>query len=242
MVHGLIYTIFAVVLISLISFVGVVILILRKKTLDHILFILVAFAAGAMLGASFFDLVPESFSKIGNYYFVLIGLVLFFLIESFFHWHHYHNAKCKKCIKPFVYLNLIGDGLHNFIDGVIISAGFLYGTAFGAALTIAIALHEIPQEIGDFAVLIHGGLSKNKALLFNFLSALFAVLGAVFGYIFLIRLEGFIPYIIAIAAGGFIYIAGTDLLPELHKVKDYKKIILQIIFLILGIALISFLS
>ena len=242
MVHGLIYTIFAVVLISLISFVGVVILILRKKTLDHILFILVAFAAGAMLGASFFDLVPESFSKIGNYYFVLIGLVLFFLIESFFHWHHYHNAKCKKCIKPFVYLNLIGDSLHNFIDGVIISAGFLYGTAFGAALTIAIALHEIPQEIGDFAVLIHGGLSKNKALLFNFLSALFAVLGAVFGYIFLIRLEGFIPYIIAIAAGGFIYIAGTDLLPELHKVKDYKKIILQIIFLILGIALISFLS
>ena len=128
--------------------------------------------------------VKESFEVLGNFYFVLVGIVVFFLIESFLHWHH-HNSDCKKHVKPFVFLNLIGDGLHNFIDGIIIAAGFLSGTMSGIGVALSIALHEVPQELGDFAVLVKGGLNKVKALFFNFFSALFAVLGAVMGYLFL---------------------------------------------------------
>jgi len=245
MAQELAYTLIAVIIISLIAFTGALILILNRKLIDKLLSLIVAFAAGALLGAAFFDLIPESFKALGNYFFVVIGILLFFLIESFLHWHHVHKSKicikCKKNIKPVAYLNLIGDGLHNFLDGIIISAGFLININTGIMMAIAIALHEIPQEIGDFAILIHGGLTKIKALFFNFLSALTAILGALIGYFALSQIEFLIPYIIAIAAVGFIYIAGADIIPELHRTKDYKKIILQTLFLILGIVFIGML-
>jgi zinc and cadmium transporter len=242
MTEVLLYSLVAVFLISLISFVGVLGLVLKRKVLDKLLLVLVAFAAGALLGAAFFDLIPESFEVIGNFYWVVVGIVFFFLIESVLHWHHSHNpeGKCKKCIRPVAYLNLIADGFHNFIDGVIIVAGFLIGVPAGITIAIAIALHEIPQEIGDFAILVHGGFSRFKALMFNFLSALMALLGVVIGYFALSSFENWIPYVIAIAAGGFIYIAGTDLIPELHKEKNYLRILLQIVFLIFGVGLMWF--
>jgi len=242
MVHELIYIIIAVFLISLISLIGVLTLFFQKKIINKLLIIFVAFAAGSLLGVAFFDLIPESFEKLGNLNFVLIGIILFFLTEAFIHWHHHHEGKeCKTCLHPYVYLNLIGDGLHNFLDGVIIAASFLINIPTGIATSIAIVFHEIPQELGDFAVLVHGGLRKSKAILFNFLSALFAVLGGILGYVFLSKIENFIPYIVALAAGGFIYIATSDLFPELHKERDYRKIITQILALILGILVIVFL-
>jgi zinc and cadmium transporter len=212
-----------------------------------VLVILVAFAAGSMMGVAFLELIPESFGAIGNFHYVLFGILGFLLLESLIHWHHTHYEKncCDKCtseqIKPAAYLNLIGDALHNFIDGLIVSAGFLASTASGISITLAMALHEIPQEIGDFGILMKSGFSRKKALFSNFLSALFAVVGAIAGYFFLNHLQNLTPYVIAIAAGGFIYIAGSDLIPELHEKDSYQNVLLKIIFLILGVALMWFL-
>jgi zinc and cadmium transporter len=237
MVNSLIYILISVIIISLISLVGIVLILPKKR--NTYLTILVAFAAGSMLATAFFDLIPESFKLLENFNFVLIGIIAFYILEMLIHWHHNHEEECEKCIHPVVYLNLIGDGFHNFLDGVIIAASFLLNIQAGIAVSIAIALHEIPQELGDFGVLVSGGLSKAKALLFNFLSATSAIFGALISYLFLNKIQFLTPYILALAAGGFIYIAGSDLFPELHKERGYKKSIIQLLFLILGILLIA---
>ena len=244
----LINIIIAVVIVSAISLVGITYLMINKKLLEKIITLLVAFAAGTLIATAFYDLIPESYEALESMTWVIVGLLVFFLVESVLHWHH-HNENCeekdkvsnKKRIMPVVYLNLIGDAMHNFLDGIIIAAGFLAGTPTGIATTIAIAIHEIPQEIGDYAVLIKGGLSRMKALLSNFLTALTAIIGGVLGYYYQNKVQGLIPYIIAIAAGGFLYIATTDLLPELHRTKNFKKVILQIITLMAGIIIIKYL-
>jgi len=147
--------------------------------------------------------------------------VLFLLVEKVLHWRHCHKGDCG--IHTFGPINLIGDSIHNFIDGLIIAATFLVDINLGIATTIAIAFHEIPQEIGDFAILLHSGMTKMKALLLNFASALMAVLGGIIGYFFFTNLEFILPYVIGIAAGGFIYIAGVDLFPILHKEKIRRE-------------------
>jgi len=234
---SLLYTIASVVLISLISFVGILTLLMKKELLDRILLLLIAFASGSLLAAAFLHMAPESAQEIGTETFkmILAGMVFFFIIEKFIHWHHCNRGECS--IHPVAYLNLIGDGVHNFIDGVIIAAGFLTGTHIGVITSIAIALHEIPQEIGDFAVLVHGGLSKKRALLYNFLSATTAIIGAVLGYFYLSNLHHLIPYVLGIAAGGFVYIAAADLMPELHKERTFGRLFLQTIALLTGIYL-----
>ncbi|MGD9276472.1 MAG: ZIP family metal transporter [Candidatus Pacearchaeota archaeon] len=239
MKEELLYTLYSVIIVSLISFTGILFLINRKKFFQKFLMILVAFAAGTMLATVFFDLIPESFEELQNYYFIIIGILFFFVLESLIHWHHDHSGTCEGCLHPYVYLNLIGDAIHNFLDGIIIASGFLISIPSGIAVSIAIIFHEIPQEIGDFAVLVHGGFSKTKALFYNFLSATTAILGALIGYFALSNVQNLTPYIIAIAAGGFIYIAISDLFPELHKEKDLKKKLIQIGFLILGIILVG---
>tara|TARA_Y100000310_G_scaffold298060_1_gene331633 strand:+ start:1346 stop:2095 length:750 start_codon:yes stop_codon:yes gene_type:complete len=240
MIAELTYILIAVIVISLISLVGILSISFKKSLLNRVLSVFVAFAAGSLLATAFFDLIPESFELLGrqSLTFVLMGIIGFFILEAFIHWHHSHGEECENCLKPVVYLNLFGDSLHNFLDGLIIAASFLVNIQIGIASTIAISLHEIPQEIGDFAVLIHGGLSKSKALLFNFLSALFAVIGGVFGFLFLSKLQDYVPFVVALAGGGFLYIATADLFPQLHEEKNYLKIISQIIALILGILLI----
>ncbi len=200
--------------------------------------ILVAFAAGALLSTAFLDLIPEAIET-ASPLFILIGIILFFVIERFIHWHHCHDKECEfKTTKAVGHLNLIGDAVHNFIDGVIIAAAYLTNIELGIVTTIAIAAHEIPQEIGDFGILIHSGFTRKKALFYNFLSALTAVLGALITYWAASAITELIPFLIAIAAGAFIYIAVADLLPELHRETSTKKLLLQFFFFILGILVI----
>ncbi|MDI6798874.1 MAG: ZIP family metal transporter [Candidatus Aenigmarchaeota archaeon] len=225
----------SVIIVSLLSFVGVAFLALKKKLLEKILIILVAFASGTLLGSAFLHLLPESLvSGESAFIFVLLGIITFFVLEKFLYWRHCHLGKCE--VHEFAQLNVIGDGLHNFIDGVIIAASFLVNIPLGLATTLAIIFHEIPQEIGDFSILLYGGLKVKKALLYNFLSALTAVFGAVFAYFFSSYVENF-TLAVPFAAGGFIYIASTDLIPELHKRKRLTESFAQFSLLLVGIIL-----
>ncbi len=243
MITSWIYAIGSVLLISLLAFVGLFTLSLKKKTLDRILIYLVSFAAGALIGDAFIHLLPEIVKEVGFTLtvslWVLVGMVSMFILEKFVHWHHchHHSHENHSKIKPFAIMNLVGDGVHNFIDGLIIGASYLISIPVGIATTVAVALHEIPQEIGDFGVLIHGGFSRAKALLFNFLSALMAVLGVIIALTSSIYIPGIEKILVPLAAGQFIYISAADLIPELHKETDTKKSILQLIWFILGISI-----
>lgn len=230
----------AVTAVSLISLAGIFFF-LKEKVMNRILFFLVSFAAGSLLGAAFLDLLPEALGsglKESIPFFVLIGVLFMFVLEKFLHWHHHHIGEGENETHPFTYLSLIGSALHNFTDGVIIAVSFVESTPLGIIATIAIIAHEIPHEIGDYAILIYGGFSRMKAALFNFLSALAAVLGAVIAYASSGLVEHSGPYMSAFAAGGFIYIAGTDLIPEIHKERKLKKSAYQFIAILLGIFLI----
>ena len=241
MIASWIYAIGSVLLISLLAFVGLFTLSIKKKTLDRILIYLVSFAAGALIGDAFIHLLPEIVKEVGFTLtvslWVLVGMVSMFILEKFVHWHHchHHSHENHSNIKPFAIMNLVGDGVHNFIDGLIIGASYLISIPVGIATTVAVALHEIPQEIGDFGVLIHGGFSRVKALFFNFLSALMAVLGVIIALTSSLYIPGIEKILVPLAAGQFIYISAADLIPELHKETDTKKSIIQLIWFVLGI-------
>ncbi|MDD5255369.1 MAG: ZIP family metal transporter [Candidatus Omnitrophica bacterium] len=226
------------IIISLIAFIGAASLLVKEQLLNKILFLLISFSAGALIGGAFLHLIPEaaeqnSFSEVSVC--VIAGFIMFFILERFFYWRHCHNGKCD--IHAFTYLNLFGDGVHNFIDGLIIGTAFVVNVKFGLTASFAIMMHEIPQEIGDFGVLLYGGMKKQKALLYNFLSALTAVFGTVIGFALANTSGMFLRILMPAAAGGFIYIASCDLIPELHKQKDLKKATLSMVFFIFGIAL-----
>jgi len=226
----------SVSIVSLLSFSGALFLALNKKLLNKILVLLVAFASGALLGGAFLHLIPESFGfGEGSLIFVLFGILIFFVLEKFLHWRHCHIGKCE--VHEFAQLNLIGDGMHNFLDGMIIAASFLLSVPTGVVTTLAIIAHEIPQEIGDFGVLLYAGLKIKKALFYNFLSALTAVAGAILAYFLAINVKEITMIILPIAAGGFIYIASTDLIPELHRRAKPGESLLQFSLLLVGIAL-----
>ncbi len=236
------YSLLSVLIVSVISFVGVLSLAVKEKRLRNFLIFFVSFSAGALLGDVFIHLLPEAVEMNGFgidlSFSVLAGIMLFFILEKVVQWRHCHAVtEESKKIHSFAYMNLIGDGLHNFIDGVIIAAGYVASIPIGIATTIAVVLHEIPQEIGDFGVLLHGGFSRKKALFMNFLSALTAVLGAIITLIVLGSFEHIENILIPLAAGGFIYIAGSDLIPELHKERTIWRSIIQFIFILLGIAI-----
>ncbi|MFQ6105495.1 MAG: ZIP family metal transporter [Candidatus Hydrothermarchaeaceae archaeon] len=237
--HILAVILVSVFLVSIISLVGIFSLGLSDKFLKKMLFILVAFAAGAMLGVSFLELLPEAIEHSDDQNalkYVLSGIILFFVLERFIFWHHCHDEKCD--VHAFSYLNLIGDGIHNFIDGAIIAASFMTSIPLGLATTLAIIFHEIPQEIGDFGILVYGGFSKYKALFYNFLSALTSFLGALLVFFFARFIENALPFLLALAAGSFIYIASTDLLPELKKEVDKKTSIIQLASFLVGVTII----
>lgn len=240
------YALASVVIVSLISFVGVIALSFSETRLRKILFLLVALATGTLFGDVALHLLPEIFSAgkdnllgaIG----MLAGILVFFSLEKFLHWRHSHqvddcNDPLHHQIQPVGHLNLIADGLHNLLDGAIIGASFLASPAIGFATTIAVILHEIPQEIGDFAILINAGFSRQRAVWFNALSASLAIVGTVLALMLGTVTEQFIPFTLALAAGGFLYIAGSDLVPELHKVTELKKSLAQFLALLIGIAL-----
>ena len=230
------YALLSVLLVSFVSLIGLATLPLKAERLKKVLLLLVSFAAGALLGDVFIHLLPE-LSEDGfllSYSFIILGGIGFsFVVEKFIHWRHCHLPTTKEHTHPVAAMNLIGDGVHNFIDGVIIGASYLVSIPAGLATTLAVFLHEIPQEIGDFGVLLHAGYTRKKALLMNFLLALTSVLGAALVF-FIGTLEGIVPFLIAFAAGNFIYIAGSDLIPELHKEIGLRSAFYQFIALVVG--------
>ena len=184
------------------------------------------------MGTAFFHLIPEISNKANTFVYVVLGFVLFFIIEKYLYWQHCHEGKCS--VHTFAYMNLFGDFIHNFLDGLIIASSFLISFPLGITTTIAIITHEIPQKISDFGVLLYGGFSKKKAIFLNFLTALTAVIGGIAGYF--ISSAFFLSFIPAIAAGGFIYIACSDLILEMKK--DTTKIsVLHFLIFLLGIIL-----
>ncbi|MEM3127041.1 MAG: ZIP family metal transporter [Candidatus Woesearchaeota archaeon] len=229
----------ATVVVSLISFVGAVVLFFHRKYSKTTIFYLVSFSTGALLAAAFLDLLPEAAEHGGEnaFIFVLGSIIIFFLLEKYVYWYHCHYMGVCKVhdVKAFKYINLVGDSLHNFIDGTIIAASFLVSTNLGIVSSIAIILHEIPQELGDFAILLHGGFTKAKALFFNFLSGLTAIIGASLVYFAEQATKLAEPVLLAIAAGSFIYLAVADLLPELHKETRFEKSSIQFALLLIGI-------
>ena len=233
---NLLWAVGASVIVSLISLVGVFSLLLNEKLLNRILILLVGFSAGALIGGAFLHLLQEALEKANStntYLYLISGFIIFFILERWLLWHHCHEGKCD--VHPLGYLNLIGDGVHNLFDGLIIGSSFVIDVKFGMITTIIVILHEIPQEVGDFGVLLYGGFNKYKALLYNFLSGVTAILGALIGYYFSERAVNFSSLILPFAAGGFIYIAGCDLIPEIHKESNLKKATYSMAFFILGI-------
>ena len=239
----LFYILISTFLISLIAFVGAALLFLKEELLNKILLILVSFAAGALIGGAFLHLIPEAIEGVGIeeksllkiFLYLLFGFCTFFILENFIKWHH-HHAKEHPEIKPFSYLILISDGVHNFIDGLIIAGSFIVSVPLGIVTALVIAFHEIPQEIGDFGILIYSGFEKIKALFLNFLSAITIVFGGIFGFLLSERMGNSMIFLLPFAAGSFIYIACSDLIPEIkHKVSPQKSLIHFFVFL-LGIA------
>ena len=233
------YTLVSVIFVSLISLVGVISLSINTERLKQILIYMVAFSAGALLGDAFIHLLPEIVNKAGFTLdisiYLLFGIIFMFIIEKIIHWRHCHLPITKTHVHPFSIMNLLGDTIHNFIDGLIIGASYLVNIQVGIATTIAVILHEIPQEVGDFGVMLHGGFSKTKALFLNFLTALTAILGALVSLLVSTKIENITVFLIPFAAGTFIYIASTDLIPELHKECKPHLSTLQTIMFILGI-------
>lgn len=233
------YVLVSVVIISLISFIGIFSLILKRDLLDKSIFILVSLAVGALLGDVFVHIIPETYEEVSNpsliSFLIIAGILIFFILEKVLHWHHHTLEHAEEHVHPIGKMVLFGDGVHNFIDGLIIAASYMISVEVGVATTIAVILHEIPQEIGNFGVLIHAGYKTGKALWYNFLSALTAVAGAILALIFGSVTEEFALWLLPITAGGFIYIALSDLIPELHKDRTNQGVV-QVIAIIVGVA------
>lgn len=231
------YTIISVFVVSLVSLVGIITLFFSKKKIDHLLLTLVSISAGTLFGGAFLHLIPEAVEESGSFsvsisFLILAGIVTFFLLDRLIHWRHSHSDSSlmhttKEGKPSMASLNLLGDGFHNFLDGLIIAGSYLVSIPTGIATTIAVVIHETPQEIADFGVLIYSGISKWKALLFNFFSATLAIVGAITGLILGTQSEVFIAAIVPFAGGAFVYIAGSNLIPELLRSNQGLKNLLQ---------------
>ncbi len=236
------YALMATIGVSIISLVGLFTLPLNEGALDEVLFYLISFASGTIMGAALFDLIPEAVGLVeldAAIAFVAFGFVFFYFLERSIYWYHGHGHARgdwgkveisepdeRANAKGFVYLNLLGDAVHNLIDGMVIGAGFATSLPVGLASALAVAFHELPQEIGDFSILIYGGFRKAMALAMNFLTALAAILGTMI--VFSISPSPqFIGSLVGFAGGGFIYISAAELLPELKAEGDRAKSILQ---------------
>ncbi len=246
----------SILIISLISLIGVFSVSLNEKWLRSILPFLVALAAGALIGNSAIHLIPEALeelpSKVDFAVAFLFGIFGFFILERALHWHHTHFVSEQDCVGSHCHqhneqahlgvLVVLADVLHNFIDGIAIAAAYLVSVEVGIAATIAVIVHEIPQEISDFSLLLYSGMSRVKALFYNFFSALTAFIGAFLMFGVGSSVELAVPYAAAITAGGFLYIAIGDLIPTLHKETQTMRIVTQLAALFIGIAVMFFLA
>ncbi len=238
----------ATIIISLIALIGIL-LIFRKEQPSSNFRPLISLAAGSLLAVAFLDLVPEAIEETAGLFepnlisgLILVSILVFFLFERTLHWHHcsdpYHPDKHRHDKKSLIYLNLTGDAIHNFIDGVLVAGAFLLDFQVGLTVTLAVILHEIPQEISDFGVLLYAGLSRNRAIIYNLGVALMAVMGAVTFYFLGENFKNIIPLMAAVAAGNFIYLATADLIPELHNETIRYKIVVHSVWLLVGVILI----
>lgn len=240
-----IYSIVSVFLISLVSLIGVLALSLNRDRLAKLTLFLVSFAVGGLFGDAFIHLLPESFQELGTNLsvslYVISGVLIFFVLEKFLRWRHCHIPTSEEHMHPLATINLVGDAVHNLIDGMLVGASYMVSLPIGIATTLAVIMHEIPQEVGDFGVLIHAGLSVKKALALNFLSALTAMLGVILAIVLGSEIEGFSLSLLPIAAGGFLYIAGSDLIPELHHEVKVLRSLLQFVMILLGVGVMALL-
>lgn len=237
------YTLLSVAVVSALSLAGAVTLGLSEERLKRTLLFLVSFSAGALLGDVFIHILPEIMAgdAARSYgFYILGGILLFFALERLLLWHHSHTSH-KEEVHAMTHLTVIGDALHNFLDGVTIAAAFIVSVPVGVATAIAVALHEVPQELGQFAVLVHGGWSQKKALRYNFFSALTAFLGALLVLLFSQSFSEAPAALLGLGAASFIYIALSDLIPELHKETDPRRFALQLACMLAGIAIMALL-
>ena len=215
----------------------------------------ISFAIGALLAVAFWGLIPEAFEKVKPDHFqtlsatILAGILGFFVLEKLLIWRHCHHGSCEahgdehaglghSNMKSAGTLIILGDSIHNFVDGVLIAAAFLTDVQLGIVTSLAVAAHEIPQEVGDFAILLDSGYSRSKALFYNVLASLTTVLGGILAYFSLEDLHDSLPYFLALAASSFIYIAVADLIPSLHSKTDMKTSLQQIVLIATGVLLI----
>jgi len=237
------YSLTSVFIVSLISLMGIFTLAINERKLKNILIYFVSFSAGALFGDVFIHLLPEAAKETGftisASLMILFGITVSFLVEKIICWRHCHLPITKTHVHQFAYMNLFGDGIHNFLDGITIAASYLVSLPVGLATALAVIFHEIPQEIGDFGVLLHGGFTKKRAIVYNFLTALTAVLGTTATLTLSYFLTNITPYLIPFAAGNFIYIAGSDLIPELHKEVKLKKGLIQLLYFLFGIGVMA---
>lgn len=229
---------------SVLSLVGGFLLVIKKSISSKTTHLLSSFAAGALLGAVFFDLLPEGLHEatligIGNnvmFSIVLVGILSFFLLERYLHWFHHHEYSEKEITgKPIVPLIVIGDSIHNFVDGAAIAATFMVSIPLGILTTFAVAVHEIPQEIGDFGILLHQKVKRKKIILINLLSSLFSILGAIFAFLLGESFGFFTVLLLGFSAGLFLYIALSDLVPEIHNENKRGKAFGETLCLFLGV-------
>jgi zinc and cadmium transporter len=239
MLETWLYSLVSVFLVSLISVIGLFTISLKEEGLKKILLYLVSFSVGGLLGDAFIHILPEAIEMTSYTYlsfYILVGILVSFVIEKFIHWRHCHIPTSRMHPHPFAMMNLVGDGVHNFIDGLIIGASYLTSFQIGFATTMAVVLHEIPQEMGDFGVLLHGGFKRNRALLLNFVTALTAVIGAITSLALYSFVQGLTAFLLPFTIGSFIYIASSDLIPELHKETEPIKSLIELIMIIAGIS------
>jgi len=227
------------ILMSVIALVGSVTLILSEATLRKILLPLVALAAGTLLGGALFHMIPAAVDQLGNrlsiYVWTAAGFAVFFVLEQFLHWHHCHDVPCEHRHQPLTYLILIADGLHNFIGGLAVASAFLIDTRVGISAWLAAAAHEVPQELGDFGILVHGGWGKSRALLYNFLSGLSFLAGGLVTYAASLTFD--VTFLLPFAAGNFIYIAASDLIPEVKHEESLVRAGVHFVSFLTGLAL-----
>ncbi len=243
MLDAWVYSFGSVFLVSLISFVGLFTFLMKDESLEKTLLFLVSFSAGALFGDAFIHLLPEAVGDagftLGVSLSLLSGIAVFFILEKFIHWRHCHIPTSDHHPHPVAFMNLVGDGAHHFIDGILIGGSYLASIPVGIATTIAVAFHEIPQKMGDFGILLHAGYSKKKAIILNFLFSLTSILGVLAAIFIGEYVKGITSFLIPFAAGGFIYIAGSDLIPELHKETEPRKSLVQLIAFVAGIAVMA---
>ena len=240
------YALISTIAVSIISLIGVSLFALKTEKLQKILLLLVCFSVGALLGNAFFHLVPESYFHIESpkltSWLIIAGFMLFFLVEQLLHTHQAANPAVSFRVKPYGYLSLYADGIHNFTDGILIGAAWMFSPELGLATTITVILHEIPQEISDFGILLKAGFSKKKAILYNFIVATTAILGTILALWLGHEVEHFSIYVLPVAAGGFVYLASTSLLPEVLRNTKKGNWIYYSFFVLMGLGLMYYFS